>query len=374
MSLGIRHFGASSFRMFLVVIAVGIGPMAMAQDDPHGLAKVIGLKAGECRKCHPSEVAAWEKSTHAISAGRLVYKGNSKKYADALGVTAGSLATDSTCANCHATQQSVDGKLHSLGGVSCEKCHGGAKDWVQSHGTYFDGMKFSTLGQLRLDRQKETAAHKLARTTATESAGMIRAANIYRLAKNCLDCHMIGDEKLIAAGHKAASTYELVSWSGGEVRHNFFLDKESNAAAPTAWMADTKLTAADRNRVKFIVGTLAQAEAALRRRAIAKNPAVIPQFGGLAAAANGKLAQIAGAAPTAGAAATLGVLAPKLGLLFVPQPTDEKVYHAAADQIAAQIKAFIKGQDGSKLNGLDALIKAMPPHYSQQYKQKYGAR
>ncbi|MDA1012948.1 MAG: multiheme c-type cytochrome [Planctomycetota bacterium] len=356
-----------------MAITVGMGSVATAQDDPHGLAKIVGIKGGECRKCHPSEVSAWEKSTHALSAARLVYQGNSKKYADALGISSASLATDSTCANCHSTQQSVAGKVQ-LGGVSCEKCHGGAKDWVQSHGTYFDGMKFSDLRQLRSDRQQETLEHKQTRIAATSAAGMIRAADLGKLAKNCLDCHMIGDEKLIAAGHKAASSFELVSWSGGEVRHNFFMDQTKNSAAPTAWAADTKLTAADRSRLKFVVGTLAQAEAALRKRAAAKNPAVIPQFGGLAAAANGKLAQITGAAPTAGTGAAVGVLASKLGVLFVLQPTDGKVYNATADQIAEQIKVFVKGHDGSKLGGLDSLIKLTPPHYSQQYKQKYGVK
>ena len=43
----------------------------------------------------------------------------------------------------------------------------------------------------------------------------------------------------------------------------------------------------------------------------------------------------------------------------------------AADKVAEQAQKFAKSNDGSGLAGLDALIKATPPHYSQQYKDKY---
>lgn len=361
-------------RIVATIACVAVTTIASAQDDdPHGLSKMVGLKAGQCSKCHPGEVAQWEKSTHAISADRL-NSPNAKKYAAALGIADADIASNSSCATCHTTQQKVDGKVVSLGGVSCEKCHGGAKDWLEPHWTYFDGIKFSDLATLRTDRRKETADHRKARMESIEKSGMIRPANIHKLAKNCTECHLIGDDKLIAAGHKAASSFELVSWSNGEVRHNFFMDKDTNAAAPTSWADNNHSNAANRDRVKFVVGTMAQAEAALRRRATAKNPVVIPQFGGMVAAANGKLAQINGVAGSAQTGVAAGIIGAKFGTLFVPMPTDEKIYNDAADQIATQIQAYIKNNDGGAAIGLDALIKALPPHYSQQYQKKYGTK
>lgn len=360
-------------RIVLSVAVLAVSTVASAQEDPHGLSKIVGIKAGQCSKCHPGEVAQWEKSTHAMSAERL-NNPNAKKYAAALGIADADIATNSSCANCHTTQQKVDGKVASLGGISCEKCHGGAKDWLEPHWTYFDGIKFSDLATLRTDRRKETADHRKTRMESVEAAGMIRPANIHKLAKNCMDCHVIGDDKLIAAGHKAASSFELVSWSNGEVRHNFFMDKDTNAAAPTSWADNHHSNAAERDRVKFVVGTMAQAEAALRRRATAKNPVVIPQFGGIVAAANGKLAQINGVAATAQTGAAIGIIAPKLGTLFVPTPGDEEIYNDAADQLAAQIQAYIKNNNGGGAGGLDALIKVLPPHYSQQYQKKFGTK
>ncbi len=350
------------------------GQFASAQDDdPHGLSKIVGIKTGKCSQCHPSEVAQWEKTTHALSAARLDTP-NAKKYAAALGIADADIKGNSSCANCHTTQRKVEGKLELLGGVSCEKCHGGAKDWLEPHGTYFDGMKFSDLATLRTDRRKETADHRKARFEAVKAVGMITAGSLHKLAKNCTDCHVIGDDKLIAAGHKAASSFELVSWSNGEVRHNFFMDKDSNAAAPTSWADNNDSDAAQRDRVKFVVGTLAQAEAALRRRAAAKNPVVIPQFGGIVAAANGKLAQINAVAATAETGAAIGIVAPKLGTLFVPTPNDAKTYNDTADLLAAQIQAYIKNHNGGTAAGLDSLIKALPPHYSQQYQKEHGTK
>ncbi|MDA1164642.1 MAG: multiheme c-type cytochrome [Planctomycetota bacterium] len=336
------------------------------------LSKVVGTAEANCRQCHPSEVTQWEKTTHFRSTERLKYEGNSKKYADALGISGDSLAKDSLCADCHGTKAQRNGEVSVISGVSCESCHGPSKDWLKSHGEYHDGMAFKSLDQLRSDREKESPEHRATRLESVAKAGMIRPQAIHSLASNCMDCHIVNNEKLVAAGHKAASNFELVSWSGGEVRHNFFMDKSTNAPAPSLWMATEKRTAAQRDRIKFTVGMLAQIEMALRRRAAAKGPNYVPQVGALVAQLNGRLLQINGVGPTPQTEQAAGMVAPMMGLLFVAQGSDKDTYSKAADKLSELAKQLVEGNDGSKLQGLDAVTGLVPPHFSQQYLKANG--
>ena len=363
------HLRACAALCLLLVPAVSNADGLISEFD---LSKVVGTEEAKCAKCHPSEVAQWEKTTHFKSTERLAYSGNSKKYADALGISADALKGDSVCADCHATKAKRGDAVAVISGVSCESCHGPSKDWLDSHGSYSDGYQFTSLESLRTDRKKETAGHKSARLKSAADAGMIRPKDIHKLGKNCLDCHMVDNEKLIAAGHKAFSAFELHSWSGGEVRHNFFMDAKTNAAAPSLWMEEEGRTAAQRDRIKFVAGTLTQIEMGLRRRANAKNPAIIPQLGGNILATNGRLSQIIPGAPIPEVLQSAGMVGPLAGTLFAPLPTDQATYTAAADKLGAAAKKVVETNDGSALGGLDASIKALPLHYSTQYKQKHG--
>lgn len=137
-------------------------------------------------------------------------------------------------------------------------------------------------------------------------------------------------------------------------------------------MAAEQRTAAQRDRIKFTVGTLAQIEMALRRRAVAQSPVYIPQVGALVAQLNGRLLQIngVGATPETGQAA--GMVAPMMGLLFVPQASDKDTYAKAADKLSELAKQLVEGNDGGKLQGLDAVTGLVPPHFSQQYLKANG--
>jgi len=341
---------------------------ANIEDRQEKVKRTMGVVAADCKKCHPSEVATWMKTVHFQSPDLRLYKfeGNTKKYAEAMGMTNANLLADSMCADCHATKAVRDGEVKVISGVSCEKCHGaagGENGWLNRHQSYHANKP--------IPRAQETAEHRAERLKFCDEAGMIRSENIYGISKSCFSCHIVGNEKLIAAGHKAASAFDFVSWSSGEVKHNFFVDKTNNAEAPSLWMERTGGKPENRKRMKLVIGTLVQLEFALRTRAGATNPAVIPQFGGIAAAANGKLAQINAFAPTAEIQAVTALITPLLGTLFVPQQTDKVTYSQAADKVAEQTKLFSKNHDGSKFAGLDAMIKQFPPHYSQQYKQKY---
>ena len=349
-----------------------VGPVAATTTANPGIAdhaRVMGVARADCKKCHVSEVAAGMKTVHSLSADQRLYKfdGNTKKYADALGIKQTELLSTSLCSDCHGTVAIEAGQQKVISGVSCESCHGaagGEDGWLNTHQSYHESMK--------IPREQETADHKATRHAKCDTAGMIRSTNIYGIAKACYGCHMIGAEKLVAAGHKAASTFDFVSWSVGEVRHNFFMDKDTNAEAPSLWVASEGGNAQNRRRVKLVVGTLVQLETALRLRANATNPAIIPQYAGFALAANGKILQINAIAGTPETTAVAAFVGPMAGTLFAGLPTDKETYSAAADKVAQQAKAFIENHDGGNLAGVDSMLQVMPPYYSQQYKQKYG--
>lgn len=344
------------------------------QRDP---ARVMGVVRGDCKKCHPSEVASWMKTVHYQSADLRLYSytGNTKKYAEALGITRDELAGDSLCADCHGTKAVVAGRTQVISGVSCESCHGaagGENGWLNRHQSYHSSIQ--------VPRRQETAEHRQARIEACESAGMLRSDNVYSLVRTCFRCHLVQNEKLIAAGHKTGSAaFEFVSWSDGEVRHNFLLNRDRNEDAPSLWKESHGSSAENRNRLKYVAGTLAQLEMAFRSRAGMANAAVIPQVGGSIAAINGKLGQINAMSPSEElmaivgepAKGNLGLVTPLLGTLFVAQPNDAETYSKAADKVAEQAQAFTKNNDGSQLPAIDALINAQPRHFSQQFRQRF---
>ena len=333
---------------------------------------VLGVRNGDCKKCHPAEVAAWMRTTHFRSADTrlLLSEGNTAKYAAALGVEAKDLMGNSVCGDCHGTKSaSHDGLVSVVSGVSCESCHGasgGDNGWLNRHQSYHESVP--------TPRSRETIEHKAARLADCDKAGMVRSPHIYQMSHRCFSCHLISNETLVANGHKLASAFDFVSWSEGEVRHNFFMDRTRNADAPSLWMSTPGAAAANRKRVKFVMGYLVQLEVVLRRRAVATNPIVMPQLGGLAGAVSGKLLQINAVAGTDETREVGALVTALLGQLFVPTPADKTTYSEQAEKVGHLARQFEAKHDGSQLAGLDALIKMTPPHFSLQYKQKYQSK
>ncbi len=366
---GIASAGCTGASL-AVLLAVLMAPATAAADVLPDLARVVGTAQANCQQCHPSEVAHWEKTTHFRSLNRLQYSGNSKKYADALGIASSTLMTTSLCADCHGTRALVGGSPQVVSGVSCESCHGAARDWLKPHGEYVEGQAFTTLEALRAARSHEIPGHRAQRLESTRNAGMIRPAMLHELARNCLQCHVVGNEQLVAAGHKVASNFELLSWLNGEVRHNFFHDAHTNAAAPGLWQVTTGGTPEQRDRLKFVVGGMTQLEVALQRRAEAATPVFVPQIGASFAAANGRVMQINALAGVPQTQSMVAQAGPLLGTMFVPMPTDRGTYGSASEGIGELIDAYLAEHDGSDQAALDALIKVLPPHYSQQFKEQ----
>src|SRR5690606_35633324 len=131
-------------------------------------------------------------------------------------------------------------------GVSCESCHGGARDWIQLHADY---------GGPNVTRDTESPEHREARRSASVAAGMNTPSNLYLIARQCLSCHTVPNESLVNVGqHKAGSTeFELIAWSQGSVRHNF-VTAGGHANIPSN---------PARRRVMYVVGLMADLEASL---------------------------------------------------------------------------------------------------------------
>ncbi len=315
--------------------------------------KVFGRRA--CQVCHASESAAWEHSSHNTKAWSLLDHPKAAGFAKAMGVT--DIKGESLCTQCHGTQQKKGGKLTIEEGNSCESCHGGAGGsggWLFKHFDFGSGRRptsSSKIDEFLADRAKETPAHRAARDTAVKATGMNRSADAFELASNCLQCHLVPNEKLIEAGHPMSSRFEFVEWAQGEVRHNFLLDATKNAEVPTNWSdRNPNGTADSRKRLMVVAGQLADLEVSLRARAKVTET----KRGSLGDEANDRILDIqeeledhsiADLKPVLDAVADVD----KKSLREVAA-SDAVLYVKLADAVAAASKAFVaKHQDGSKL-------------------------
>jgi hypothetical protein len=220
-------------RIGAIILLSGLGLSVARAADP---ALVQGPNA--CAECHKKEAVIWQKTHHFTTFRDLPNNKDADAIAQKMGIQR--LKSESLCLNCHFTVQAPD---KVIAGISCESCHSGSKDWIKVH-SGFSGKK----------EGQESKAEIAARWQKSEAAGMIRPTNYYALAKNCLSCHVVPNEKLVnTGGHAAGSAFELVSWSQGEVRHNVWFNK--GASNPEASQT--------RKRMLFVVGRIVELETAL---------------------------------------------------------------------------------------------------------------
>jgi hypothetical protein len=323
----------------ILLFAAGGTIEAAVAADP---AKTVGPNA--CAECHKQEVEAWKGSHHFSTFREMPRNARAKQIAQRMGVRR--IKSEGVCLTCHYTVQEKDGKAEPVAGISCESCHSAGKEWIKIHSS-FSGKKAET----------ESKAEAQERWKQAESKGMIRPRSLYRIAKNCFGCHVVPQETLVnKGGHRSGSNFDLVAWSQGEVRHNTWFSKgKENVPADAA-----------RKRMLYVVGLGVELETALRALAQAKVRKVYAfEMAQRVARARERLAvaaKVAPEAPEIGKLATLGhAAALKLG--------NERELTAAADNVAAVVKAISQSYDGSTLAKLDGLIakpasfkgKARPP-------------
>ena len=173
-----------------LLAAAGALILAAAASPAGAAPKILG--PNKCASCHDHEKQKqWaDKDTHAKALSQLEDK-NAAKYAKAIGL-ADPYDLKGSCVSCHATVFNGDANA----GVSCETCHGAGSDYVEPHQQKGSYAKAVTLGMF-------------------DTRG-----NLPIWAKMCVDCHVLRDPKLTAAGHKSgadfdvgASSQKIVHWA-----------------------------------------------------------------------------------------------------------------------------------------------------------------
>ncbi len=297
------------------------------QCDP---ASVVGHDT--CTKCHEAELKQWMQTPHYRTFDVLHRSPEAKEIAERMGLR--SIKRNDTCVTCHYTRQQQGTRLRVVAGVSCESCHGGAQRWLDLHADY---------GGPQVTREMETPAHRQQRRDASIAAGMNNPANLYLMARQCLSCHTVPDERLVNVGGHQAGTdeFELVAWSQGTVRHNF-VRSGGMANAPSD---------AGRLRVMYVVGIMADLEASLRAAAKATELAKFGQASAARAArAKQRLWEVQRRIDhprVANALAAVASLELTLG--------NESAILTAADQVGAEAYAFAD-VDGNTLITIDELL------------------
>lgn len=255
-----RIFAALILAATILVLGAGNSASENSTSDPRNQKLDIHMNpnlivgADACAKCHAGEVQSWKQTPHYETFYTLHRRQEAQQIADRLGIA--SFKTDSKCTQCHYTLQAHDRSLDAVAGVSCESCHGAAKNWVSIHNDY---------GGPNLKRSEEAAEHRVQRLRDSISQGMRNPINVYLLAQSCYRCHTVPDEALVnVGGHKAGSLdFEIVAWSQGKVRHNF-VRSDGKANDPSS---------PERLRQMFVAGMIADLEFSLRATARATEKA-----------------------------------------------------------------------------------------------------
>ena len=255
----------------LVGVACGLASLgggSVLAQDPVDTARDDALRAAlthtaerillpeRCGECHAAEFEVWETTAHATGFDTLHRSERAKEIYRRLGLRVIKRVTDETtpaCLSCHYTPVVRRDRLRAGAGVTCESCHGPAREWISIHNSY--GVAESDFQQAA---RLETAAHRAQRITDSTAAGMRRPSQIYDVAANCFACHTVPQEELVnRAGHSTGSDFELVAWSD-RIRHNFLesyktADGRTNADRPREW-----------KRLLYVVGRALDLEYALR--------------------------------------------------------------------------------------------------------------
>jgi hypothetical protein len=310
----------------ILVALIALAADGADATDPD---KVVGPNV--CAECHKQEAEAWKGSHHFKTFRDMPRDTAANGIAQRMGIRR--VKSESLCLDCHFTVQSKTGKPEPIAGISCESCHSGGREWVKIHAGYSGKTA-----------QTESKAEADARWKLADSKGMIRPSALYRLAKNCLGCHVVPHEDLVnKGGHRAGSAFELWSWSQGEVRHNTWHSKgKENVAASAA-----------RKRILYLIGLGVELETALRAvgKATVRKPYAF-EMAKRADLARKQLAAAAKAVPSVPEIAKLVEYAHSVGLTL----DNEARLKAAADQIAELLASMSEKLDGGTLAGLDSLM------------------
>lgn len=208
-----------------------------------------------CIECHKQEGRVWRSTAHSQGFLKLHREPEARLMAKKMGVRR--IKADNQCASCHYTTQLKPGMIKKdiIAGVSCESCHGPARDWIDVHNEYVDGGS----------KRSENPEQKLKRLLNAKRHGFRSPHFLYSIVDQCFACHAISNEKLVnVGGHSIGSEFELVAWSQGKMRHNFCSSENGKVNMEAT---------VERKRTMFVLGKMVQLEYALRSIASATQKA-----------------------------------------------------------------------------------------------------
>ncbi|RMG08196.1 MAG: hypothetical protein D6731_22315 [Planctomycetota bacterium] len=312
-----------------------------------------------CSKCHLEEFKAWQTTHHNHSIGMPdtpLAKAMRKKF------KIRNLQRDKLCQNCHFTVVKEGGEEVAKYGISCESCHGPAAEWAGVHS----------------NEEKWGKDQREVRLKLAEEKGMIRPANLYKLAQNCYQCHIMAKnpqgttvsvEEMVNTKFKVkkkkkkkkkkkyhrASTkgFELVAYSQGEVRHN--LRNKARENRPSRFL-----------RGLYVVGKMLDVEYSLRALSNATDPdgryfkkikERLDGEGNALAALEAIRSKLPGDHPVAGAIDEI-VAAAKAAPLEVKQ---REALLAAASKVRAAARRIFDGKSEEEMLALEKELAPVDP-------------
>jgi len=340
-----RSTSVSSRALLGTILALGLGAGLLgvcpgwAQGEASEYVREDPAKirtAAACGECHVEAYEVWKRTPHATGFKTLHRKAAAETIAKKLGFRL--IKRESLCLSCHYTPVIEDDQLRAASGVSCESCHGAARDWINVHNDY---------GGKGIDHRSESPAHRTARIERSRRAGMRRPSDLYPLVASCFECHTVPLERLVnVGGHSTGSgDFELVERTQGEIRHNFL---QSFLTGGT----ENSERAAERKRVMYVVGRTLDLEYSLRGVAAATEEGVYLKA--MIRRARVALSEVRAIAGRGSLPEVEGMVATVRGVDVTLN--NRAALLAAAEKIGEAARQFIQGHDGTRLAGLDPLI------------------
>ena len=305
-------------------------PFLRNNPDRILISDASGMKP--CGECHQDEQKVWKATKHATGFDNMHRKESASDILKAMGFRVAK-RQEAICMRCHYT---VGPERTAVAGVSCESCHGPARDWIGVHNK-FVGAK---------GRSQESPASREIRIGASRAAGMLSpSTDPYGVVSNCFDCHTVPNERLVNEGGHTVGTRSFDLLAGiGKIRHNF-LDEGGPGAG-------NREMSPGRRRVMFVVGRIVAYEYALRGFAVVtKDSTYSSAMMKRVTAAASQLQEVATTAPIPEVSEVLAT-----GRKSKLIPNNRAAIESTADQIRAIGRRFVSSGRGGTLAALDPLF------------------
>jgi hypothetical protein len=161
------------------------------------------LGPGACSGCHNEQNEWWFGHAHYTAADAFFdQRQENLQIARLYGLSPAQMTRgDQICMECHGTVVSGKESRDVIDGVSCERCHGPAADWLEPHKVEGGPSGANRPGYREaLQRGKRDLKELETRTRV------------------CTDCHYVTEPRLLSAGHPSGRDFDYVKGMA-EVRH-----------------------------------------------------------------------------------------------------------------------------------------------------------